>query len=306
MPWANALSIRSAAMRGGFDQVILHHEAGLARDEVWDDLHRLPGFAARVIDAPALIGRSGNLAPALLARYTRLRLPAARSNLLRALLLATEGGVYLDMDTITLQPLTPLREAGGAFCGQERVIWPAWQPAGTGLLGRLRDSLRLRARELCRVLPDGWRHFRRIQGLYPLAANNAVLGAEPGHPLLQRMLTEMARMEAPRLTVRFSLGVHLLQTTLQAHREADVQLLPPAVFYPLPPVISHHWFRLRAQVPALSAIVAEDTLLVHWYASSRIKTLIPRIDPGYVRSHADRQLFSALALPFLGAREMAQ
>jgi len=25
---------------------------------------------------------------------------------------------------------------------------------------------------------------------------------------------------------------------------------------------------------------------------------VPRIDPAYVRAHADRQLFSALALPF--------
>src|SRR5690606_29308100 len=95
-----------------------------------------------------------------------------------------------------------------------------------------------------------------------------------------------------------ALGTHLLQDTLAQGREPDLAVLPPRVFYPLGPEISEHWFRIR-QRPRLEKVLGADALIVHWYASVRTKQIVPRIDAAYVREHADRQLFSALALPLL-------
>ena len=301
LPWVHALSIRSAALRGGFERVILHHADDLSADPVWPELEALPGFEARRIDAAALIAAAGLGAQTdtLAQIYAKLEAPAARANVLRALILMAEGGVYLDLDTITLGPLDELRGRVGAFCGEERVIWPASVRRSRGLGLRASNLAKAGLRELHRQLPGGWRRFRRVEPLYPLAANNAVVGAEAGHAFLARLLANMAAVPPERQLVRFALGTHLLQDTLAEGREGDLQVLPPRAFYPLGPEISHHWFRMRRVMPALSELVHADTLVVHWYASVRTKKLVPIIDADYVRAHAERQLFSALALPLV-------
>ena len=73
---------------------------------------------------------------------------------------------------------------------------------------------------------------------------------------------------------------------------------PPEVFYPLGPEISHQWFRVRPRV-ALDEALSPATRVVHWYASVENRALYERIDPAYVRAHAERQLFSALVRPFV-------
>jgi hypothetical protein len=296
LPWVHGLAIRSAALRGGFERLILHHADDLSANPVWPELLALPGFEARPIDAAALFGpEHGELA----AIYAQLTAPAARANVLRAALLAREGGVYLDLDTITLRSLDALRREHGAFCGQERVVWPAAVTRSKSVGQHAAAFARAGVRELHRVLPHGWRHFRRIESLYPAAANNAVLAAEPGHPFARRLLDNMQRVPSSRRLVRFALGTHLLQDTLAEHREVDLAVLPPEVFYPLGPEISQHWFRVRRGVHPLDDVVTPETLVVHWYASVRTQQLIPTINPDYIRAHADRQLFSALALPLL-------
>jgi hypothetical protein len=297
LPWVHALSIRSAALRGGFERVILHHADDLSRTPVWAELCELPGFVARRIDAGELFEAA--LAPELAGIYAKLEAPAARANLLRVAILLGEGGVYLDLDTITVRPLDPLRAAHGAFCGEERVIWPADVRRSPGVAMPTSNLVRAGARELYRVLPNGWRGFRTIETLYPAAANNAVVGAERGHPFVRRLVDNMLAVPEPRVRVRFALGTHLLQDTLAHYRESDLRVLPPRYFYPLGPEISQHWFRVRGSLPPLDQVISEDTLIVHWYASVRTKRIVPKIDAAYVRAHAKRQLFSALALPLL-------
>jgi hypothetical protein len=299
LPWVHALSIRSAALRGGFDQVILHHADDLSRTPVWAELHDLPGFVARRINAGEILEAVGAGGQALARIYAKLEAPAARANLLRIAILMGEGGVYLDLDTITMRPLDPLRTAHGAFCGEERVIWPAAVRRTPGLAMRGSNVLRAGARELHRMLPGGWRGFRTIEPLYPAAANNAVVGAEQGHPFVQRLLDNMLAVPEPRVRVRFALGTHLLQDTLAHYREADLRVLPPRYFYPLGPEISQHWFRVRGSLPPLDHVISEDTLVVHWYASVRTRRIVPQINADYVRANADRQLFSALVLPLV-------
>lgn len=299
LPWVHALAIHSAARRGGFEQVILHHADDLSRTSVWPGLLALPGFVAQRIDVGALFDAVGTSARELASIYAQLDAPAARANVLRAAILATRGGVYLDLDTVTIRSLEPLRRAHGAFCGEERVVWPASVRRSKSVLVHGAGLARAGVRELCRVLPDGWRRFRAIESHYPAAANNAVLAATPGHPFVRRLLANMIAVPAERRKVRFALGTHLLQDTLAQEREPDLCVLPPPVFYPLGPEISHHWFRMRQSLPRLDEVIGDETLVVHWYASVRTQELVPRIDAQYVRAHADRQLFSALALPLL-------
>lgn len=299
LPWAHALSIRSAALRGGFDEVVLHHADDLSSSTEWATLTALPTFRARRINAVALINAIGPGAREILHIYRRLQAPAARANVLRAAILYAEGGVYLDLDTITLQPLTKLRETSTGFCGEERVIWPYAERFQSHPLSRVRNFARLAVRELCRRLPAGWRHFRAIERWYPAAANNAVLGAAPRHRTIRRLLDGMRAVPRQRQRVRFALGVHLLQDTLAQGLDPGFKVLPPQTFYPLAPEISHHWFQLRPKAPRLADVLHPETLVVHWYASIRAADIIPQIDAGYVLRHADRQLFATLVLPLI-------
>jgi hypothetical protein len=302
LPWVHTLALRSAARSGGFERVILHHADELSRTPVWPELLAIPGFEARRIDARALDRMFASIDPggdALRNIYTQLHAPAARANVLRVVILAAEGGVYLDLDTITVRSLEPLRREHGAFCGTEHLVYPVALRRAKGLSVRLQALARSGVRDLHRRLPGGWRSFRAFEHLYPTAANNAVLGATPGHPFVRRLIDGMLAVPEQRRLVRFALGTHLLQDTLAQAREPDLAVLPPRVFYPLGPEISEHWFRIRRELPPLEQVIGPDTLVVHWYASVRTQKLVPTIDAAYVRARAKQQLLSALALRVL-------
>ena len=70
------------------------------------------------------------------------------------------------------------------------------------------------------------------------------------------------------------------------------------MFYPLGPEVSRHWFHVRQRRARLDEVLLPDTRVVHWYGSVKNQLLTDGIDSPYVRSHAARQLFSELALPF--------
>ena len=299
--WVNALAIRSATAKGDFDRIVLHHDQDLSDEPAFAALSALPTFEARRLVPEAIFGRIPSLGPALSALHAQLDKPNARANMVRAAILATEGGVYLDTDTITIGSLTALR-AAPAFCGQERVVLPvavlrdrrATRIAKSWALMALRDG--------ARRWPDGWRWFRKVEDWFPLAVNNAVLGAAPDHPLIMSLLEGMVALPAERRLVPYALGTHLLQDRVAAYAGDDLVVHPPSVFFPLGPEVSQHWFRLRSgSTLPLDEVVYPDTKVVHWYASVRTKRLVPNIDPAYVRAHADRQMFSALAAPFVGA-----
>jgi len=302
LPWVYSLALRSAARSGGFERLVLHCGDDLSGTPVWPELVAIPGFEARPINEASLarlfaaVGAGGD---ELLAIFRQLRAPAARANVLRAAILAVEGGVYLDLDTITVRSLEPLRRAHGAFCGEEHLVWPASLRRSKRVSGGMLGLARAGVRDLHRRLPQGWRSFRALEPLYPTAVNNAVLGAEPNHPFIRRLLAGMLAVPESRRLVRFALGTHLLQDTVADPRERDLAVLPPRVFYPLGPEISEHWFRIRRELPPLESVTGPETVVVHWYASVRTKSIVPRIDARYIRDHAHRQLFSALALPVL-------
>lgn len=294
--WVHLLAIRSAALRGEFSRVVLHHADDLGGSPWWNELQAVPRFEARRLDPAALLEEARGAA--LVDVFRELEEMAGRANVVRAALLFVEGGTYLDADTVTVQSFAPLLAPGGAFCGREHIVKPFGALSQPTLGGRAAMLLRRMARSACRELPGGWRSFRRIEGYYPAAVNNAVLGSEPKHRFIAELIDGMLAVPRERRRVRYALGTHLLQQQVDRYAGGDLRILEPRVFYPLGPEISLHWFR-RASPPPLAEVVGPETRLVHWYASVRTKEIAKQITPDYVRANASTQLFSALALPFV-------
>jgi hypothetical protein len=296
LPFVFVLAAASAARRGGFEQVLFHHTDPLKGEPAFGFLSRIPGVEARPMDAVALCEQAGG--GRLVDCYRDLEQPAARANVLRVALLREHGGVYLDTDTLTLRSLSSLRARGGYFCGEERLVFP--KTRGPWWVSRLdpRALARTLARDVCRRLPRGYRHFRRIERYYRTAVNNAVLGAEPRHPLVDELLVRMVTLPRAERRQRYALGVHLLQSAVGAWQGTDVHVEPPEVFYPLGPEISEHWFRERA-VARIEDMTTARTLVVHLYASVRIHDKLARVTPAWVRTHAKTEPFSALAEPLV-------
>jgi hypothetical protein len=297
LPWAHVVALRSAAKNGGFDRVVLHHDADLSGTPCWPDVVATPTVETRRLTPGRILARTPYAAE-LGAVFARLESAAAQSNLLRVALLYGEGGVYLDLDTVTVAPLTSLRASTTFFCGVERLAFPAWlrpreNPARFAL-GVGQSA----ARAALRHVPDGWRWFRAIEHWYPTAANNAVLGAAAEHPFTRRLLEAMASLPHDQQRIRFALGTHLLQRELSRWTGADVCVEPPEAFYPLGPEISEHWFRMRSHA-RLNDVLGDRTRVVHWYASNRTRQSAERITPDFVVRNAERQWFSALARPFI-------
>ncbi|HQU15598.1 MAG: glycosyltransferase [Gammaproteobacteria bacterium] len=304
-PWLNWLAVRSAADRGGYEQVILHHADDLSGAQYFVDLLRTPRVKCVHLDYLELVDRVIGVAPRIVevAKWAADR-PAMQSDLARMALLWIYGGVYLDVDTVTVAPLDALRAAGGVFCGRERLVWPGVVRASRNPLVFGAAVLRSVTRDLLRRHPRGWRHFRRIEHWFPTAANGAVLGAAPGHPFLAELLGRAGALRPEDLVrSRNALGPELLQDALRgagAAAATDIRVLPPEVFFPLGPEISEHWFRVHppGKRPRLEEVLYPDTRVVHWYGSVRAREIMRVFDARYVRAHRDRQLLAELAAPW--------
>lgn len=297
-PWVNELALHSAAYQGQFEKVVLHYD-GQLNEAILRRLERIRGFVARPIEPEVLFGATEHSAD-LIKIFSELAKPNAQANMVRAAVLYAEGGVYLDMDTVTLRAFAPHLQAS-AFCGEEYVAWPAEVKKSSDVL-RNGHALFLDAvRMVCASVPTGWKWFRAIESYYPRAVNNAVLGAEARHPFIRRLIQAMVRIEPERRKVPFALGTHLLQTELAAwdHHESEVTVHAPEVFYPLGPVISHHWFR-RASAQDLEQVVSPRTTLVHWYASVRNRKHVDSINLSHIQRQYRSELFSALVQKYVG------
>jgi hypothetical protein len=286
LPWLNVLALHSAALRGGFERVVLHASALSAGAR--QALGAVPGLELRSVEPRELLAE-----PRLRRRFAELSSPAAQSNVLRAAILAREGGVYLDMDTVTVRSLEPLRRGAQVFCGLEHVAYPAFVEGQSRVAVQARGLGLSLLRSGLRRTPEGWRHFRRVQHLFPRAANNAVLGAAPGHPFLLGLLERMASLPSSTALRRYALGTHLLQRALRERAARDVVVHEPSAFYPLGPVISGHWFT-PGEPEDLRDLLGSETRVVHWYASLRTRRQQQRMTPEFVQRQGSRQLLSRL------------
>jgi len=225
--------------------------------------------------------------------YRRLTNPAARIDMLRAAILYLEGGMYLDMDTVTTSSLLPLLNTR-QFVGCEFIIWPHFARTSRSPALWARSLTLDLTRKMMRRTPRGWKMFRLIEKFCYRGINNAVMGAEADAPLFEDYLRAMLTVPPERQTQPYALGPDLLQEVVGRYAPDDLTIQEPHVFYPLPPEISEHWFRIGRSV-RLDAVLLAETRVVHWYASVGTKSRVALINPNYVRKHRENQLYSALA-----------
>jgi hypothetical protein len=294
LPYLHALAIRSAATHGGFASVRLHHTDTLEELPHVVALHDLPNVEFVAFDDLALCEEAAGAKLAQLC--DALESPVARSNLVRTALVYRDGGVYLDMDTLTIRSFDAVRATAPGFLGQEYIVFPrevveSWDPRV-----KAKAYLKTTVRDLFRRLPHGYRHFPKIERHYHRAVNGAIMGGVAGHRFCREYLDAMTEVPRARWNRSHALGTHLLQATYITYDGDDLHTFPPRVFYPLPPEISAHWFRTYSDgVDALEAI-DPTTCCVHWYASVRTKKVVATMtDDARIREMAGTQLFSSLA-----------
>ena len=302
LPWAYAFAVLSAAERGRVPEIVLHHTDPLEDGDTVRALRATPGVRLRHIDAVACLARADEilgLHGALEALYHRLDRPATRCDVLRAAILFLDGGIYLDLDTVTVASLRPLTRSRNVV-GTEFIVWPDAARTSRSVLVLARHLSLDLLRKVLKRLPGGWRAFRHVERFYPRGINNAVMGAEQGSAVFADYLRSMTGLPPERQRLLYALGPRLLQDVAARHGPAELAVADPHVFYPLPPEISEHWFRITRRA-RLHQVLSGETRVVHWYASIRGRVPIARITPGYVRQHRERQLYSALVHSCIGA-----
>ena len=290
LPWAYVFAILSAAEKSELKEVILHHTDALEDDARLHALKVWPRVRLSRIDPIACLTRAGHAVDAgdgLAAIYRRLDNPVIRTDVLRAAILYLQGGVYLDLDTVTTATLRPL-------LGTPHFVRSSSSPA----LWAHSIGLDLVRKVLCHV-PRGWEKFRRVEKFYYRGITNSVMGAEPHSPLFANYLHGMLAMPRERQEQLYALGPDLLQDVVARYSNGAVTIQEPQVFYPLPPEISEQWFRISRNV-RLDAVLSTETRVVHWYASVRTKSKVALVHPRYVREHRDCQLYSALVCTCIG------
>lgn len=300
LPWAYVFSILSAAERSGMEGIVLHHTDALEDRAETRALDRVAGLELRRIDPMALLADVGGelgLGDGLTAIYRRLESPAMKADMLRAAILYRQGGIYLDMDTITVASLRPLL-AARQFLGQEYIVWPGYVRASRSPLLWARSLILDLMRKAMRRRANGWLAFRHVERFYYRAVNNAVIGSEAASPFIADYLKAMIAVPVGELRQTYALGPDLLQQLLARRHHSDLTLHDPRVFYPLAPEISEHWFRHCAKAD-LNSVLSAETRVVHWYASVRTKSHVANITPKSVREQRGHQLYSALVCAFV-------
>ncbi|HEV2678436.1 MAG TPA: glycosyltransferase [Aliidongia sp.] len=295
LPWAYVFAILSAAERSGLPEIILHHTDVLDDGAELRALQDASGVRLSRIDSLACLAEAGGalgVGNGLAALFQALASPVMRTDVLRAAILYLQGGIYLDLDTVTTSSLRPLLDTP-QFVGSEFIVWPQSVRASRSPLVWARHLALDVMRKVLRRLPHGWKAFRRVEKFYFRGVNNAVMGAEAGSPLFRAYLQAMLKVPPARYTEAYALGPDLLQAVVDRYEADDLVIQDPQVFYPLPPRISELWFRIDPGA-RLNAVLSAETLVVHWYASVRTKSRVALINPQYVREHRSHQLYSAL------------
>ena len=308
LPWAYAYAVLSAAQNSGMREIVLHHTDPLADDARLRAIELCPLVRLSRLDPLACLSAAGRAAgegDGLIAIYRTLDNPAIRADLLRVAILYLEGGVYLDLDTVTRASLVPLLETR-QFVASERVIWPhfvrGWRSPALWCRSLALDLIR----KTMRRTPRGWEMFRWVEGLCYRAVTNAVMGAEANSRLCAHYLRAMAAVSPQRRAQLYALGPDLLQELVDQFPEDELTVAEPEVFCLLPPQISEHWFRISHSV-RLRAALRPQTRVVHWYASVRTEPKVAAMTPQYVCNLRERQLYSALVYSCVrGLSHMAQ
>lgn len=301
LAWAHAFAMLSAARHGGLARVVLHHTDDLTDGPVLQALQDAGIILAPLNPARLLadVGAELGLDDHLVRLYEGISSPAILSDILRAAILYRDGGIYLDVDTLTTASLKPLLD-DEQFIGLENIVWPYWVKTARSPLPWSRAVTLDLMRKFMRVVPNGWMLFPAVEALYFKAVNGAIMGGAPKAPLFKIYLESMVELPSAMHNTANMLGPDLLQTLIQQRGIDQLKLYPPDIFYPLPPEISQHWFRPCQNAPAkLKRILKPETLIVHWYASVRSKPYVQQITPAFIAENRNTQLYSALVCDLL-------
>lgn len=251
----------------------------LVRQDPEAILETVPEYGTRLVD----------LHRAVPADY-----PAGRSNLVRLAILFSEGGWYLDCDTLCLRPLDSVASEG-AVVGEEWVWRHDQERVATGFRAGMVPSVLAFAASWvgARVGSDPAGAVETwLRGLWGrLELNNAVIACEPGDPWIGRLL-ELALGQDP--SIRFALGPALVNLGWESPGTAKRPLRTPAsVFYQFPPSQTSRYFRGGAPIPF-------DAALLHW-CSSNHRELVAAMTPESVCRDRDRGPWFREAAKLLGA-----
>lgn len=280
-PFAFALAILSAREQHPGWEIVLH--VGEEPESPWWD--RVKGLGTlRHEDPEAILAAVPDFGRDLVDLHRRVPAdyPAGKSNLVRLAILLSEGGWYLDTDTICLRPLSDV-SVHGSVVGEEWVWDHDQERVVSGYRLRMTPSLiafclSWAAAKTGIASSNGLveRTLRRLWG--KLELNNAILACEPGDSWIQRLL-ELALEQNP--TIRFALGPGLVNLGWECPGDAALPLrTPPEVFYQFPPSQTTRYFRgSQDDIPANAAIL-------HW-CSSNHKDLVRELTPELVERRAD-------------------
>ena len=299
IPWAYVFAVLSAAEHSELTEIIFHHTDTLEDGHELHAISNVPRVRLSQIDPHACLTQTGHelgLGGALVVLYRRLEDPVRRSDVLRAAILYSYGGIYLDLDTVTVASLLPLTTLHD-FVGSEFIAWPSSVRVSRSPALWARHLALDAVRKMFRRMPNGWKAFRHIERFYTRSVNNAIMGGEVNSCLFADYLHAMILLSPERQARRYALGPRLLQEVVDRHKK-DLTIHEPSVFYPLPPEISEHWFRIIQPV-LLNIVLSGGTRVVHWYASVRTKSLVGQINPSYVRANRECQLYSALIYSYI-------
>ena len=265
-PYVNRLAVESILLANPGAEVVVHY-SDPPSNEHWQALETLERVSFRELsmdelleDAPDPDGIRRTF-DAVAENY-----PAGRSNIWRYLVLNR-------FDVLALRSMEPLlREEG--FVGEELVfraddervqgapfrasMVPEYATfLASWALTRLNSKLLgngAALNALSESLSDVW-------GVRKL--NNAVLGAEAGHPFFRRALELIPKTDP---AVRYSLGPILMNRVWAETNGERMRRLGPEAFYAVPPSQTHRFFS-RAENP-----LPDEAFLIHWCSSNEKET----------------------------------
>src|SRR5258708_307099 len=223
LPWAYVFAILSAAERSELPEIFLHHTDILEEGAELRALRNASRVRLSRIDPLACLAETGRrlgVGGELVVLYQGLDSAVTRTDVLRAAILYLQGGVYLDLDTVTTASLLPLLDTP-QFVGTEFIVWPHVVRASRSPTVWARHLTLDLLRKILRRMPHGWRTFKRVEKFYFRGVNNAVMGAEANSSLLSEYLQQMLAVPPERRPQAYSLIPDLLHEVFHPHHHTS-------------------------------------------------------------------------------------
>lgn len=308
LDWPYLYALASAYETGGFDQVILHHTDELQGEAITVFKKCYSSIIFKLTCTNTLFQEVGDRGNALIELYNQLPEYSSKTDLIRLVVLYIYGGVYIDLDTLTLKPFESYLDTCEGFFGMElggigegfletrpgaRIAYNAHH---TKKSRKSKTALLKLFKYFCAKKSNGWKFFFRYQKYYLHNVNNAVLGAIAGAEWVNHLINTALSMPLSQSTRRLELGPKLLQREMMNCQSKKIKIFSPEIFYVLPALISQHWFK-KNDMGQFENII-KNSHIIHWYASWIKKSTLEKLNPDEVISQADTIPYCHLVKPY--------